>query len=86
MERFFLDAIKFDVSVNASTYARLYFDIREAVEMSRRPWALRPLTKKDKSKLEVSFSFMNDASFMRLLIYLLAHLAKGCFYGTKVER
>jgi hypothetical protein len=43
LERFYLQALDFNVAVEISTYVKLYFQLREMADTCSRPWALEPL-------------------------------------------
>ncbi|KAI8922921.1 hypothetical protein BC831DRAFT_473764 [Entophlyctis helioformis] len=51
LERFYMAAIHYDVSVRASLYAKYYFELRDLADTSSRPWALKPLTRSETKKL-----------------------------------
>ncbi|KAJ3417209.1 hypothetical protein HDV05_006415 [Chytridiales sp. JEL 0842] len=53
LERWYLAAIEFNVSVKASLYARYYFELRDLTDTEVRPWTMKPLSKADASKLVV---------------------------------
>lgn len=60
LERYYLNSIKYDVSVNASNYARAYFDLRKisdnrVVGINRRK-SIKPLNLKEALKLNVKES------------------------------
>ncbi|KAH6601370.1 hypothetical protein BASA50_001641 [Batrachochytrium salamandrivorans] len=54
LERFFMESIKYDVSVRASVYARYYFELRDMAETASRPWPLKPLKRNETHKLTTS--------------------------------
>ncbi|KAL5034511.1 hypothetical protein RTP6_002353 [Batrachochytrium dendrobatidis] len=51
LERFYIYSMKYDVSVKASVYARIYFELRDLVDARNRSWALHPLKKTETSKI-----------------------------------
>ncbi|KAJ3050534.1 hypothetical protein HK097_008518 [Rhizophlyctis rosea] len=52
LERFYLAALGYDVSVRASVYARYYFLLRDLGERRQRSWATKPLMMREASRLE----------------------------------
>ncbi|KAJ3195084.1 hypothetical protein HK101_001126 [Irineochytrium annulatum] len=52
LERWYMAAIQYNVSIKASLYARYYFELRDLAETQIRPWTLKPLTISDANRLE----------------------------------
>ncbi|KAJ3142639.1 Adenylate kinase 7 [Physocladia obscura] len=47
LERWYMSAIKYNVSVKASVYARYYFELRDLLDVEIRIWTSKPLTADD---------------------------------------
>lgn len=52
LEAYFLSSLNFDVQVNASTYTKAFFHLRECTSYATMPWALEPLKMKDIAKIK----------------------------------
>jgi len=73
LERFYLIAMQFNVSVKSSVFAARYFDLREFARKSNARFDLQPLSEADANELEVLLLFVfgvgefSKFSFLRLI-------------------
>ncbi|KAJ3092711.1 hypothetical protein HK102_003890 [Quaeritorhiza haematococci] len=52
LERWYMSAIRYNVSIKSSQYTRTYFELRDMMERSGRIKILKPMTVQDANKLE----------------------------------
>jgi len=61
LERFYLIALQFNVSVKASVFATTYFNLREFARKSNAEFDLQPLSEDDAMELEVKTDLFHRA-------------------------
>ncbi|KAI9142907.1 hypothetical protein BKA69DRAFT_224340 [Paraphysoderma sedebokerense] len=52
LERFYINAIHYNVSIKASLFAKYYFDLRDLATQKQLTWSLKPLTVRQATRLE----------------------------------
>ena len=56
LERYFLDAMQYNVNVKASSYVKSFYKIKDLTHYTNQPWALAPIRFSQISKIMVYYN------------------------------
>jgi len=66
LEKYFLEFLRYDVSLSASVYAKYYFELRVLAEQNSKHFPLEPLTNQKASELERRTQYCENKARARL--------------------